>query len=147
MVAVAHKQQTALNFPPAEALGLDRVMELFGHFMAEARSSDSLLYEIAAWHLALKGLQMIEDFMKLPPSVDALEGHRCFVDAALTHGRMILERVQNTEDPMTACGADASHVRSNLEWLENKRAMWHQQMNPEREADILSIFGEATGAK
>ena len=136
------KVQGSLNFPRGQALGVEEVMELFEHFITEARTHDNFLYEIAAWHLSLKGLQMLEDFMHLPPSADALEGHRGFVDALLTHGRIIWERLKKEENAEKMFGCEPSQVRSNLEWLENKRAMWHQQLHPSREADILKIFGE-----
>jgi hypothetical protein len=142
-VPVAEKgRQGSLNFPRTETLSPEQVMELFEHFITEARTHDNFLYEIAAWHLSLRGLQMLEDYMHLPPSVEALEGHRGFVDALLTHGRIIWERLKKESDAEKTYGCDPSQVRSNIEWLENKRAMWHQQMHTGREDDILKIFGE-----
>lgn len=141
------KSQGSLNFPRTESLGLEDVRELFEHFITEARDHDNFLYEIAAWHLSIRGLQMMEEFLKIPPTPEALEGHRGFLEAILTHGRMIFERLRREPDAKKTFGCDGSQVKANIEWLENKRAMWHQQMHPAREADILSIFGEHATAK
>lgn len=142
MPAVAENRQGALNFPRSQGLSFEQVMELFEDVVTEARTHDNFFYEIAAWHLSITGLRLLEDHMQLPPTVEALSSHHTFVDALLTHGRMIWERVKKEDDPQRSLGCDSSQVRANIDWLENKRAMWHQQMHPAREREILAIFGE-----
>jgi len=133
---------------PAESSGLvpfQMYIDLLADFKEGIGGPRGLLYMVASWHVMLKIFKWMEG--RVPTdAADARRVHSELLDQIIAVG--ISVQRQASADKIIFSkdthGTTMEEMQANLDWLRDKRAMWHGDVTPKRKAAVLeSLFGNA----
>ena len=120
-------------------------MDLLGDLQEGMRGPRSLLYTVASWHIMLKMFKWIE--YRIPAEIEREQQiHSELLEQLIAVGITIQRQAKSEKNvfSMEDHGTTMEQVQSTLDWLRDKRAMWHGDVTPKRKAAILeSLFGDA----
>jgi hypothetical protein len=120
--------------------------DLLGDIQEGVRGPGGLLYTVASWHILIKGLKWMENHLPLD-----LEGgdqvHSDLLDQIIAVGITIQQQANGEKVALSKedHGTTMEEVQASLDWLRDKRSMWHGDVTAKRRAAVLeSLFGHAT---
>ena len=124
---------------------LSMYMDLLGELQEGMRGPRSLLYTVASWHIMLKMFKWIE-YRILDRMPGGQQAHSDFLEQIIAMGITIQHqaKVEQVTFCMEDHGTTMEQMQATLDWLRDKRAMWHGDVTEKRKAAVLeSLFGNA----
>ncbi len=134
--------------PPSESpvvTALRMYADLLNDAKEQRTGAKGLVYQIAAWHIMLKMLRLLENRFHTH-LVEEVGAHSDVLDQLISMGIGLQTMAASEQINLSKRdhGTTNEELKANVDWLRDKRAMWYGDVTPKRKAAVLqAIFGHA----